>query len=223
MKRIVRQTEVESLRDSPRNRRSAVSRDVTRIDNLQQVLGDELVRSDELARVALLRRAAEVMPNGDGRPLYAAHAALTWPDSAHSQLWHAVTLLREYRGDGHIAALITNELSGLEALVMHTAAGIGFSVEFARRLRDWSSEQWAAGVDRLRHRGLVDDSAVLTRQGPNCVPGLKISPTSWRTNRGGRCPMTTVTRSQHSRRRSGRGERGCFRAGLSAPGTASTR
>jgi hypothetical protein len=119
-----------------------------------RVLGD-LAQSDELAR------AAASIPGGDGRPLYAAHAALPWPASPHGQLWHAVTLLREYRGDGHIAALITNGLSGLEALITHTAAGIGL-VEFARRLRGWSEEQWAGCADGLRQRGLLDEGDALT-------------------------------------------------------------
>ncbi len=134
-------------------------------DALPRVL-PELVRSTQFERVAgLLRSAAEAIPNGDGRPLYAGHAALPWPASVHGQLWHAVTLLREYRGDGHIAALVANELSGIEALISHTAAGIGFSVEFARLLRAWSEEQWQAGVDRLRGRGLIDDAGVLTAAG----------------------------------------------------------
>jgi hypothetical protein len=131
-----------------------------------RVLGDDLARSPDLVRAAaILRRAAEAIPNGDGRTLYSAHAALPWPDSAHGQLWHAVTLLREYRGDGHIAALIANGLSGLEALITHTVAGIGFSVEFTRQLRGWSREQWAAGVDRLRDRGLLDEADALTPVG----------------------------------------------------------
>jgi hypothetical protein len=134
-------------------------------DSLPRVLG-ELVKTREFARVAgLLRRAAEAIPNGDGRPLYAAHAALPWPESVHGQLWHAVTLLREYRGDGHIAALTVNEMGGLDGLITHTVAGIGFSVEFARQLRGWSDEQWAAGVDRLRERGLIDDFGELTADG----------------------------------------------------------
>jgi hypothetical protein len=128
---------------------------------LPRVLGAELAMSKELARAAvILRRAAEAIPNGDGRPLYAAHAGLPWPNSVPAQLWHAITLLREYRGDGHIVALIANGLSGLDALITHTVAGIGFSVDFARLLRGWSREQWAAGVDGLKTRGLVDDEAL---------------------------------------------------------------
>jgi len=141
---------------------------------LPGVLGD-LARSQELARAAeVLRRAAEAIPNGDGRPLYAAHATLPWPESAHGRLWHAVTLLREYRGDAHIAALISNELSGLDALITHTVTGMSFSVDdpqrralvnFARLLRGWSDEQWKAGVESLRERGLVDDAGTLTSAG----------------------------------------------------------
>ena len=48
---------------------------------------------------------------------------LPWPDEPHLVLWHAQTLLREFRGDGHIAALTVEGLSGAEALVTHGAAG----------------------------------------------------------------------------------------------------
>ncbi|SEH80150.1 hypothetical protein SAMN04489835_4309 [Mycolicibacterium rutilum] len=133
---------------------------------LPRILGEELTRSAELFRAAgILRRTAESIPDGDGRPLFAAHTSLPWPESAHCQLWHAVTLLREYRGDGHTAALVANGLSGLEALVSHTVAGIGFSVPFAQSLRGWSEEQWDAGLERLRTRGLVGSDGQLTEAG----------------------------------------------------------
>lgn len=134
-------------------------------DNLPRLLGD-LVDTDRFRRVtALLRKAADAIPDGDGRPLYAAHAEIPWPESTPAQLWHAVTLLREYRGDGHIAALITHELSGLEALITHTLAGIGFSVDFAKALRGWSDDQWNAGLASLAERGLVDGNGELAAAG----------------------------------------------------------
>ena len=133
---------------------------------MPRVLGEELAHSPEVARGAvMLRRAAEAIPNADGRPLYAGHAELDWPDAPYGQLWHAITLLREYRGDGHIAALVTHRLGGLEALITHIATGIGFTAEFGRRLRGWSREQWAAGVEGLRARGLLDDDGELTEHG----------------------------------------------------------
>ena len=133
---------------------------------LPSVLGEELARSPEVARAAvMLRRTADAIPNADGRPLYAGHAELDWPQEPHAQLWHAIMLLREYRGDGHIAALVAHGLSGLEALITHTATGIGFNAKFGRRLRGWSREQWDAAVDGLRARGLLDDAGQITDSG----------------------------------------------------------
>ncbi len=133
---------------------------------LPRVLGDELAESAQLARGAtLLRRVAESIPNADGRPLYAGHAELPWPDTPHAQLWHAITLLREYRGDGHISALVVNGLSGLEALITHTAAGIGFNAEYARRLRGWSRDEWSTATDDLTSRGILRDDGDLTSPG----------------------------------------------------------
>src|SRR5689334_3792199 len=62
----------------------------------------------------LLRAAATAVPTG-GRALGAANAALPWPDDALGVLWHAATILREQRGDGHVAALLVAGLDGAEA------------------------------------------------------------------------------------------------------------
>jgi hypothetical protein len=133
---------------------------------LPRLLGEELTNSPEmLAAAALLRRTAEAIPDGDGRPLYAGHAELDWPEEPYGQVWHAITLLREYRGDGHIAVLVAHGLTGLESLITHTATGIGFDPEFGRKLRGWTREQWDAGADALRDRGLLDQDGVLTQAG----------------------------------------------------------
>ncbi|MFZ0834580.1 MAG: hypothetical protein WAM92_16185 [Mycobacterium sp.] len=157
---------------------------------LPRVLG-EITGSPELARAAdILHDVAEAIPNADGRPLFAGHAELPWPQSPHSRLWHAITLLREYRGDGHIAALITYRLSGLEALITHTASELGFTAQFARRLRGWTEAQWAAATDRLRQRELLDESGALTTTGlqirteiEDLTDTLAFEP--WRTLAGG--------------------------------------
>jgi hypothetical protein len=133
---------------------------------MPRILGEERVRSPEFAHsTAIVRRTAEAIPNADGRPLYAGHADLDWPDTPHAQLWHAITLLREYRGDGHITALVTHGLSGIDALITHVATGTGFDPEFGRRLRGWSQQQWDDAVDDLRKRGLLDDAGQLTAAG----------------------------------------------------------
>jgi hypothetical protein len=131
-----------------------------------RILGDQRIRSPEFAHsVAIVRHTAEAIPNADGRPLYAGHAELDWPQAPHAQLWHAITLLREYRGDGHIAALVSHGLSGAEALITHVATGTGFDPEFGRRLRGWSEQQWNETVDALRARNLLDDTGQLTSAG----------------------------------------------------------
>ena len=78
---------------------------------LQRLLGDA-VPSEEMAEAAGLAREAAESADVVGRPLFAAHASLPWPEQPHLALWHAATLLREHRGDGHIAALVLAGLSG---------------------------------------------------------------------------------------------------------------
>jgi hypothetical protein len=122
---------------------------------LRRLLGAS-VDSLEVAELATLGREATVELAPESRPLFAGHADLAWPDEAHLVLWHAVSLLREYRGDGHLIALQTAGLSGIESIVTHTATGRGFLEAPAKLLRGWSDEQWSAAVDGLRSRGLMD-------------------------------------------------------------------
>ncbi len=134
--------------------------------SLRLAFGDELLASRELADAAVqLRRAAEVAcERPEGRPLFAGHAQLDWPDEPHLVLWHAQTLLREFRGDGHIAALAIEGLSGLEALVSHAASG-DVPAAGLRATRAWSDDEWAAGVEGLAARGLVDRDGAFTDAG----------------------------------------------------------
>ncbi len=91
---------------------------------LRRMLGDAIT-SEEMGRAAgLARRAAErAAERYEGRPLFAAHAGLPWPEQPHLVLWHAQTLLREFRGDGHITVLLRSDLDPVEALVLHLASG----------------------------------------------------------------------------------------------------
>ena len=109
---------------------------------LRRLLGDEAVASPEMAEAAeLALRAAEACTRR-ARPLYAAHADLPVPEAAAPRYWHAATLLREHRGDGHLAALLDAGLDGLEALVSHTATGKGMAPKWVLRTRGWTPEDW---------------------------------------------------------------------------------
>ncbi|GAB3191692.1 hypothetical protein GCM10027261_02310 [Geodermatophilus arenarius] len=118
--------------------------------------GEEAAAAPEVTELGdLLADACSVLP-AEGRPLYAGHADLPWPEDPVTRLWHAATLLREWRGDGHVAVLVHHGLSGLEALVTHTATGRGFLPASAKATRGWSDEDWAAAAARLADRGLLD-------------------------------------------------------------------
>jgi hypothetical protein len=114
------------------------------------------VTDDEAAAAAELAEKAARSAPLDGRPLFAANAALKWPDEPVARLWHAVTLLREQRGDGHIAVLVALGVSGRESNVLHAAAG-RVPTEMIMRGRDYDEEQWQKYCRQLAGRGLLDD------------------------------------------------------------------
>jgi hypothetical protein len=118
---------------------------------------------DAVAAAELTEKAARSAPL-DGRPLFAANAALDWPDEPVARLWHAVTLLREQRGDGHVAVLSTLGVSGRECNLLHAAAG-RVPKEMIMRGRDYDAEQWDHYRELLARRGLLDGHGALTDSG----------------------------------------------------------
>ncbi|MER5735457.1 MULTISPECIES: hypothetical protein [unclassified Streptomyces] len=118
----------------------------------------------------LARRAAEAADTA-GRPLAAAHAELPWADEPHLVLWQAATLLREHRGDGHVAALLGAGLDPVEALVSFAAVGAAPEAVFASR--GWSAGEWAAARERLAGRGLVDADGGATPAGRELRAGVE--------------------------------------------------
>lgn len=130
---------------------------------MRGVLGDGVGSPDVAEAADLVRRATEgCRPHG--RPLFAGHVALPWPDEPHVALWHGATLIREHRGDGHVSALTAAGLDGLEAHLLAAAAG-ATSKEVILPFRGWTEEEWAAAADRLRDRGLLDGDEQLTDAG----------------------------------------------------------
>lgn len=120
--------------------------------------------SDEVRRAADLAAKAARAARIDGRPLFAANAALPWPDEPVATLWHATTLLREHRGDGHVAALTAAGISGRESNVLHCAAG-AVTKEFIRRSRDYDDDEWHTCCRALAARGLLHADGALTDAG----------------------------------------------------------
>ncbi|SPM29715.1 hypothetical protein MTAB308_3207, partial [Mycobacterium terramassiliense] len=123
------------------------------------------VVADESVAVAaeLAGRAAREAPL-DGRPLFAANLALPWPEDPLAALWHATTLLREQRGDGHVAVLAAAGISGRESNVLHAAAG-RVQRDYIARTRDYDEAAWRRYEQRLAERGLLNDDGSLTAAG----------------------------------------------------------
>jgi hypothetical protein len=122
-----------------------------------------LTDDDVRAAADLAAKAARTAPL-DGRPLFAANKALAWPTEPLAVLWHATTLLREHRGDGHVAVLTASGLSGRECNVLHAAAG-KVPLEMIMRSRGYDEEQWRHYQQRLAQRGLLNGDGALTDAG----------------------------------------------------------
>ncbi|MEU0207586.1 hypothetical protein ABZ235_13680 [Streptomyces canus] len=140
---------------------------------LRRLLGEQTVASDEMAEAARLALRATEACSRAARPLYSAHADLPVPQEPHLAFWHAATLLREHRGDGHLAALMSARLDGLEALVTHTATGRGMTPPWVFSTRGWTRQEWDAAVGRLRERGLLDADGELTERGAALRDGIE--------------------------------------------------
>jgi hypothetical protein len=130
---------------------------------LRRILGTQ-AGAPAVARAAEVAAKAAADAPAEGRVLYAALRALPVPDEPVARLWHAATLLREHRGDGHNAALVTAGIGGTEAHVLHALAQ-GMPAEKFGRVHHLPAAQLAAVVDGMRARGLVDASGRLSEAG----------------------------------------------------------
>ncbi|MEV0786856.1 hypothetical protein AB0I52_28640 [Streptomyces sp. NPDC050423] len=140
---------------------------------LRRLLGEETIASPELAEAARLALRAVEGCTRHARPLYAAHADLPVPEQPHLAYWHAATLLREHRGDAHLAALLAAGLDPVEALVSHTATGKGMPPRWIRATRGWHRGDWEDASARLRDRGLLTAEGELTEAGALLRTGLE--------------------------------------------------
>ena len=99
-----------------------------------------------------------------GKPLAAGNAAVALPDDPLVALFQQVTVVREWRGDAHIAVLVTNQVGPCECLVWQVGTG-RFPLWFAQATRRWSETEWAAAQDWLRSHGWLDADGAVTPAG----------------------------------------------------------
>ena len=136
---------------------------------LDSVLGaalGSLASEPDLATIAERLRSIGDAASFAGRPLAAAWHSTERPDVPHLALWHSITVLREWRGDGHLAALIDAELDPAEAAVFHEAVRPtpqpgrrALGKRITQLTRQWSETEWDSAAERLAVRGLLTNSA----------------------------------------------------------------
>ncbi len=132
---------------------------------IRRIAPDSIDNPDMIEAADLAQKAASAAClHPEGRPLFAGHASLPWPEDPHLVLWHAQALLREFRGDGHIAALTVEGLSGCESLVSHAASG-DVTAGVLQATRQRTGDDWLAAEERLRSIGWLDPDYGLTELG----------------------------------------------------------
>jgi hypothetical protein len=130
---------------------------------LRAILG-ELVETRDFVRTTDQLLAAATSAPVEGRPMHAALRALPIPDDVVVRLFHAASLLREHRGDGHIAALMSEGVGGLEAHVL-LALAEGMPAAKFGRVHHLPAAQLGAVIDGMRDRGLIGDDGWLSDAG----------------------------------------------------------
>ncbi|MEJ8279136.1 SCO6745 family protein [Pseudonocardia spirodelae] len=142
--------------------------------SLREVLGDE-AGSARLAEVAgALERAVDAV-SGAGRPLFSALRARPRPSDPAGLLWRAADLVREHRGDGHVAACVA---AGLDPVRMGILAElwVGYPLGEYSGTRAWPEEMATAGARRLAEQGLITSAgpdAELTGDGRRFRDGIE--------------------------------------------------
>ncbi|WP_410626523.1 SCO6745 family protein [Amycolatopsis sp. cmx-8-4] len=133
--------------------------------SLRRILGDELAGSPGLVRAADLTTKAATSAPTAGRVMYAGMRTVAVPGDPVARLWHSATMLREHRGDGHIAALVGAGIGGTESHVL-SALDMGIHpAESFGRIHHLPKERLAEVMAGLRKRGLVDADGRFTDAG----------------------------------------------------------
>jgi hypothetical protein len=133
--------------------------------SLRRILGEELAGSPGLMRAADLTTKAATNAPTEGRVMYAGMRTLPVPSDPVARLWHSATMLREHRGDGHIAALVGARIGGTEAHILSALEQGIHPPESFGRVHHLPKERLATVMEGLRERGLVDSEGRFTDAG----------------------------------------------------------
>ena len=130
---------------------------------LRRILGEQVNSADFARATDLLLKAGE-MARWAGRPMHAALCAVDPPADVAERMFHAASLVREHRGDGHIVALMAEGIGGLECHVL-AALDMGIVPEKFGRIHHLPAEQLNALIEGVRERGLIADDGGFSERG----------------------------------------------------------
>ncbi|HEV7886215.1 MAG TPA: hypothetical protein VGO92_01565 [Acidimicrobiales bacterium] len=148
----------------------------TRVAAVVSVLQPFLDKA-EAEELASLLEAAVGGCSFDGRPLAAAWSSVDVDGAGGGPVaaaWLGTSVLREHRGDGHVAAAVGLGLTGLETSITHVASG-ALSRQVWQPTRGWTDEEWDSAAARLATRGVLDGDGRLTAAGKALRAGLEES------------------------------------------------
>jgi hypothetical protein len=97
--------------------------------------------------------------DGVGRPLFSALRQLPVPDDPFGRAWRVAELVREHRGDGHLAACVA---AGLDVVTMNvlTESWLGYPPGEYSATRGFPPDRIEASVAGLRQRGWLGDDGL---------------------------------------------------------------
>ncbi len=125
------------------------------VAQLERVLGPS---PDGLQDATELLASAVAPLRPEGKPLFAGLLSLGLPGDPMGDMWRLADLLREYRGDAHVAAWTSAGLDATEVGLL-TELYWGLPLRTYVRTRAWSDTQLTAAETRLVERGLMADGA----------------------------------------------------------------
>ncbi len=122
-----------------------------------------IVSATDAAAVADPLLATLATLDGMGRPLFSALRELPMPETAQGRLWRAAELVREHRGDGHLAACVAAGLDAVTANVL-TELWLGYGLGEYSGTRGFGPERLGAALASLETSGWASDGT-LTDEG----------------------------------------------------------
>lgn len=135
------------------------AREAGAVESLRSIVEE----SDAIRDAAGVLIGATSNVDATARPLFSGLRDLPVPPSALGRLWRGAELVREHRGDGHLAACIAEGLDPLEMSLM-TELWLDYAPGEYSSSRGYGPDELAAAGERLAQRGWVE-SMSLTEAG----------------------------------------------------------